>query len=373
MKKALLALSATVGLLSFTTLIDGNYKITGSAQGIKDGEKVFLERRDDKGFVAVDSAKVESGKFVLAGNAVELSIHYVKIGSSNEKISVVLEKGNIDILVYKDSITKSKISGTPNNVELEGFNVSMRKYQKRIQDFQILNNKKMTDAKTNNDQVTIDRLMQEYNDIQQEMMVFTDNYALTHPKAYISVLIINNMFGNQKNDIEKIKKAFNALDPSVKNTIKGKEVSTKIANYRLVEVGKVTPDFTAPDTEGKKVSLKSSLGKITVLDFWASWCGPCRKENPNMVALYNEFHSKGLNILGVSLDKDATKWKDAIAKDNLTWTHVSNLKFWQEPIAEMYGVKSVPATFILDAKGKIIAKDLRGEELKAKIAELLVK
>jgi thiol-disulfide isomerase/thioredoxin len=121
------------------------------------------------------------------------------------------------------------------------------------------------------------------------------------------------------------------------------------------------------------ISLKESLGKITIVDFWASWCAPCRQENPNVVALYKEFHSKGLNIIGVSLDKDATKWKEAIAKDKLTWTQVSNLKFWDDPIAAQYKVEAIPATFILDASGKVIAKDLRGQELKSKIAALLAK
>ncbi|OUL59868.1 thiol:disulfide interchange protein [Flavobacterium sp. AJR] len=121
------------------------------------------------------------------------------------------------------------------------------------------------------------------------------------------------------------------------------------------------------------VSLKESLGKVTIVDFWASWCGPCRKENPNVVAIYKELHSKGLNIVGVSLDKEAKAWKEAIAKDNLTWTQVSNLKFWEEPIAAQYGVQSIPATFILDATGKVVAQDLRGDELRAKILELLAK
>ena len=110
---------------------------------------------------------------------------------------------------------------------------------------------------------------------------------------------------------------------------------------------------------------------MTIIDFWASWCGPCRAENPNVVALYNELHSKGLNIIGVSLDEDATKWKNAIAKDKLTWIHVSNLKGWKDPIALTYEVEGIPATFILDAKGNIVAKNLRGDELKAKVKEVL--
>ena len=119
------------------------------------------------------------------------------------------------------------------------------------------------------------------------------------------------------------------------------------------------------------VSLKESLGKATLIDFWASWCSPCRQENPNVVALYNEFHSKGLNIISVSLDEDAGKWKEAIAQDKLTWTQVSNLKEMKDPIALQYGVSQIPTTFLLDATGKVVAIDLRDDDLKAKIKELL--
>lgn len=112
---------------------------------------------------------------------------------------------------------------------------------------------------------------------------------------------------------------------------------------------------------------------MTIIDFWASWCAPCRKENPNVVALYNELHPKGLNIIGVSLDKDAAKWKEAIAKDKLAWTHVSNLMQWEDPIAKQYEIESIPSTVVLDAKGNIVARDIFGAELKAKILELLAK
>ncbi len=119
------------------------------------------------------------------------------------------------------------------------------------------------------------------------------------------------------------------------------------------------------------VSLKENLGKATLIDFWASWCLPCRQENPNVVALYNEFHSKGLNIISVSLDEDAGKWKEAIAQDKLTWTQVSNLKQMNDPIALQYGVNQIPTTFLLDATGKVVAINLIDDDLKAKIKELL--
>lgn len=119
------------------------------------------------------------------------------------------------------------------------------------------------------------------------------------------------------------------------------------------------------------ISLKESLGKVTLIDFWASWCAPCRQENPSVVALYAELHGKGLNIISVSLDNDATKWKAAIAKDKLSWTQVSNLKEMQDPIALQYGVTQIPTTILVDSNGKIVARDLFGEDLKEKILELL--
>ncbi|WP_366069041.1 TlpA disulfide reductase family protein [Flavobacterium sp.] len=136
-------------------------------------------------------------------------------------------------------------------------------------------------------------------------------------------------------------------------------------------IGQAAPNFKAPNPDGKLVSLKENLGKVTLIDFWASWCAPCRAENPNVVALYSEFHSKGFNIISVSLDNDGKKWKQAIATDKLIWSQVSNLKEMQDPIALQYGISQIPTTFLLDATGKIVAIDLNGEALKSKIKELL--
>ena len=175
---------------------------------------------------------------------------------------------------------------------------------------------------------------------------------------------MQGMFQNP--DLPKIKKTYNALDKSVKDTKPGKEVKKRLDELEkttmpptaaLLKSGAAAPDFTANTPDGKTASLKTSLGKVTIVDFWASWCGPCRAENPNVVALYKEFHPKGLNIVGVSLEDNAAAWKAAIAKDGLTWTEVSNLKKWKDPIALQYGVESIPATFLLDANGTIIARD----------------
>jgi peroxiredoxin len=208
---------------------------------------------------------------------------------------------------------------------------------------------------------------------------FMVKYPEENPEAFISLLLLQGQFNSPKFNLDNFKKTFNKLDSSLKSTKIGKEIDAKLkaidSNNKVKPeaalIGKMAPDFSGKTPQGTVVSLKQSLGKITIIDFWASWCGPCRKENPNVVALYNELHSKGLNIVGVSLDEDSNKWSDAIAKDKITWTQVSNLQGWKDPIAQLYKVEQIPTTFILDGSGIIVAKDLRGEELRTKITQLL--
>lgn len=374
MKKLLLVLVISIGLFSFKTIIDNNFTISGIATGVENGKKVLLQKQDEtKGIVTVDSAKIVDGKFSFKGVATEPSIHFIELEKVQGKIALILENGKISVTVDKDSIQKSKIGGTQNNIELQNFNFAAMKVQSKMMAFQKANSEKMTDAQTKKDTVVINGLMKAFNKFQDEMITLTNGFPETHPKSFLSVLLVDNMFNAPDIDIQKIKKTYALLDSSLKITKVGKLVEKKIGNFKSLTQGNEAPAFSAPNPDGKVVSLKESLGKVTIIDFWASWCGPCRKENPNVVSVYKDFHDKGLNIISVSLDKDGAKWKEAIAKDNLTWTHVSNLKFWEDPIAVLYNIKSIPATFILDEKGNIIAKDLRGEDLRTKISSLLNK
>lgn len=384
MKRILFTLTVIAVLFSCNKAGKNEYIISGTVKGVADGKTVILEKQDETGQLKpIDTVKVKDGKFTIKGAANEPEIMLLQIEALQGKVPFILENGDIKIVVDKDSIQKSKLSGTFNNDVFSKFNVDVVKFQKESQkkmmDFQNANMAKMKAAQETKDTVTINKMMKDYQKIQKEGMDFYVVFAEKNPKALISALIVDSMLNDPNVDLVRVKKIYSSFSTELKKYKPGKSIQTKLDKIEKpvtaetsAEVGIIAPDFSAPNPDGKSISLKASLGKVTLVDFWASWCNPCRVENPNVVALYNEFHSKGLNIISVSLDKDAKKWKEAIAKDKLTWNHVSNLKFWEEPIALAYGVKSIPATFLLDEKGTIIAKDLRGAELKAKIASLLV-
>lgn len=370
-------------LISCNKAGENEYIISGTVKGIADGKTVILEKQDGMGqVVPLDTVKVKDGKFTMTGSAKEPEIMLLQVETTQGKVPFVLENGDIKITIDKDSLQKSKFSGTYNNDVFSKFNDDLTKFQKEFQkkltSFQNANMAKMNSAQEAKDTITINKLMKEYQGIQKEGMEFYVKFAEGNPKALLSALIVDSMLNDPAVDLVRVKKIYAGFSPELKKYKPGKSIQSKldkIANPVTVapaaNVGNLAPDFTAPNPEGKSISLKQSLGKVTIVDFWASWCKPCRTENPNVVALYAKYHAKGLNILSVSLDKEASAWKAAIAKDKLTWNHVSNLKEFEDPIALQYGINAIPSIYILDAKGVIIAKDLRGEELNAKIASLL--
>ena len=374
MKKIIFLLFIGLISASFSSYIINEFEVSGIVNGIENGTKVKLQTQDEqKGLKIVDSTTIINGKFSFKGTADEPSIHVIQIDKVQGGIPLFIEKGKINITIDKDSISKSVVGGTKNNIDLQKFNTDIQVYQTKMQEYQKLNMQKFQEAQSSQDSVLMNKLMKDYNVLQANVENFTKSYPEKNPTSFISVLIVDNLFNYPNADIESIKNTYAKLDETLKNSKPGKSIQSKIANFKSINIGDKAPDFSAPNPEGKVISLKESLGKVTIIDFWASWCGPCRKENPSVVALYNELHSKGLNIIGVSLDKTVADWQKAITKDNITWSQVSNLKFWDDPIAKLYKVEQIPTVYLLDKDGKIVAKDLRGAELKAKILELLNK
>lgn len=392
MKKALLIFASAAMIISCKRLGENEYEISGKVDPSLNGKSIVLEKPGGyMGSHPIDTAKVENGKFVFKGTTTEPSMHFISMMDSpqNGRTELILEPGEIEMEINKDTISFSKRSGTFNNDLLQDYQDKVRVADKKAKTYMDKNRPAYMDAMQKQDTVTMNRLTKELQTIGEEKKKAQTEFFDKNPDAYINLFIIREMAQGKTGD--ELMAMYNKLGSKLKKSKDGKELLDQINKYKeqeaqmkqgqdaaktaseAVSVGKIAPDFSAPGPNGKMISLKQSLGKVTIIDFWASWCGPCRKENPNVVALYNDLHSKGLNIIGVSLDQpgQADKWKQAIAADKLTWTHVSNLKHWQDPIARQYGITGIPATFILDAKGVIVAKDLRGAELRSKVSELL--
>ena len=372
MKKIVVFLLLATTLISCSNVGKDEFLLNGTIAGIPDGKVVVLERFDDSlGAVAVDTAKIKAGKFTFKGKTLEPEMFSVRVETVQSTSYIIIENGEINMEIVKDSTFKNKFSGTYNNDQLFEFNQKGIENEKKKKEFAKKFQAKFLIAQNQKDTVTMKKIQTDYENLEKGIKTGIEDYIKSHPKALISALLIKSLFGEFEPNITKIETLYKGLDKSIQNTKTGKSIIKNLKQFKVVKEGRRAPEFSAANPAGKTVSLKESMGKITIVDFWASWCGPCRKESPNMVKLYDEFHEKGLNIIGVSLDDDAVKWKEAIDSDKLSWTQVSNLKKWKDPIAAEYGVQAIPSTFVLNQFGVIVAKNLSGEALKAKVAELL--
>jgi hypothetical protein len=253
MKKIILLLSAAVVLISCNKVGKDEYIISGTATGIENGKTIILETQDENGMglLAKDTVKVENGKFEMKGKITEPSFYTIQLEGAQAKIPFILENGEVTIAINKDSIQKSKVSGTYNNDEYVAFNEEITLVQKKLMDFQNKNMEAMNTAQQTKDTVVINGLMQEFSKIQEEVGVASKakyiSYAETHPKSFISVLIIQGMLNDPTADLAKSEKLYNGLDESLKNTKPGKAIKTKLAEMKVP----ATVGATAPTTDGK--------------------------------------------------------------------------------------------------------------------------
>jgi peroxiredoxin len=206
--------------------------------------------------------------------------------------------------------------------------------------------------------------------LEKEMTELQKQFIRDNPASYFTPALIRSLSGDM--NAQEIEESIAALDTNVAKVPVIQELKIRAAALKAVSVGQKAPDFTLNDVDGNPVSLSSKIGsKLLLVDFWAAWCGPCRQENPNVVKVYKEFNTKGFDVFGVSLDQSKDDWVKAIADDKLTWTHVSDLQYWNNAAAKLYAVNSIPANFLLDETGTIIARNLREEDLYNKVKEIL--
>ncbi|HET8839054.1 MAG TPA: TlpA disulfide reductase family protein [Flavobacteriaceae bacterium] len=344
-------------------------EIGGTAKGVKDGTLVFVSTLGENNRpMPIDTATVTNESFTLNLPETQTqTFNILTLDGWRGNVLFIRDNEPISFEIYKDSLRSSVVSGGKHNELLDDYFDYIYDFGKRMNN---LNNQMRDPANLpNSDEIADFKKKQE--EIQQEYAEYGKEIVHDNPGSLVSIIAISDMLNMKAVPIPEIKKLYESLDPEIKNYPMGAAIGEQLQNASVTAVGSKAPEFSGPTPTGETVALKDVLGKVTLLDFWASWCKPCRVENPNIVRVYEKYHDKGLNIIGVSLDKSKDKWLQAIEADNLTWNHVSNLQFWQEPIAQMYQVRSIPAAFLLDENGVIIGKNLRGKALEDKVAEVL--
>lgn len=361
MKKLLLGL-IFFPLFAAAQKTPSGFVINGKLDGFSDGLEIRLVQNGES--VEMASTKLQGGKFTLKGSVTDPVLCFVMIGGE-KPVELYVENKTISFKGDKKEPGVYKVEGSSSHKDFTDFiSVFVPTAQQLSSQASIINYTPVG--------ATRDSLMNIYNGLQQKVQAEIDKLVGKKPTSVIVPFVLNVTY-QFNDDVVLLEKRFESLDEKVKSMEAGKQLKDFIAQNKIGAIGTEAMDFTQPDTTGKPVALSSFRGKYVLLDFWASWCRPCRQENPTVVNNYNKFKDKNFTVLSVSLDQPGKKdaWLNAIHEDNLTWTHVSDLQFWSNAAAVLYNVHGIPANYLIDPKGMIVAKGLRGPALEAKLCELL--
>lgn len=342
----------------------GDYTINISAD-VEDDHQIFLVNFDESNKPnVIDTLYVKDGLSSYSGVSKLPDYQSLWVDGIRGSVPVFVEPGEITVELYKDSIQASKVSGTKTNVAFKRYIDEINPLFKSFYEIQ----NEMRNAMVSRDSLGYKDLEEQLKEMETKFNDYQIDYTKSNPDSYISAMVLIQLVMNKAIDNEVAYEIYNGFSKTIKKTKsaikiyelvapKEAEETEEAAQDGEVIVGDKAPDFFAPNPNDIAVSLNKSLGKLTVLDFWASWCGPCRVDSPNLVKVYNTYKDKGLAIVGISLDQQKESWKKAIDNDQLDWTHVSYLKRWDDPIAAIYGVRSIPQLFLLDENGVVIAKE----------------
>ena len=319
----------------------------------------------------VQKIDVLDGKFSIKGMIDEplpafLSLveDYKKIGAQPKQF--ILDKGIISIEISSD-LASALVKGSKAQDDLVQYNIEQAPYSTKIND---INNEAQRLSTSGIAADSIGRLFRiPFRDASRALADFQRKFVQKNSSAFISLLLIPNIAGSTNNYIEA-DSLLSALTDNIESSATAKSIRGYLVSQKKTSIGALAPDFRLADTSGNKIALSDLKGKYVLLDFWAAWCGPCRQENPNVVQAFKTYKNDGFTVFGVSLDREKRSWLKAINDDNLQWQHVSDLKYWGSEAAILYGITSIPRNFLLNPSGKIIGRDLRGQDLLDKLEKL---
>jgi len=360
--------SAILVLIGIATEAKNSLRISGNITGLNSGiaRLTYIYESQPKQI----SVNIKNGSFFFKVNLAEPQMLVINITNNQIAREIIFFADNETISVYADTahLGKAVISGSSTQKDFETYS----QLTKTVDEKSELLNKtgallyssgKLTEQ-------TKDSLFSLHDKLDGEKKSIIAAFSKEHPGSAVSAWAISSFYGFDPS-LEELLPAFNSLTKKNQQSLYGKQVTEIINAVKKTTVGKIAADFTATDLNGKPVSLSSYRGKFVLVDFWASWCGPCRAENPNVVNTYNKFYSSQFDILGVSLDANKLAWMKAVKNDGLEWTQLSDLQAWDSKIVKLYGLKGIPFNLLLDKKGKIIARNLRGTALEKKLREVL--
>ena len=347
-------------LSPFLALSQKQLTLAGTVTGLKEGSRVSLIDINTP-TDTLGKGVVKNGTFTIRASLKETTLTSLTF-DNGKRASLFLDNVAVKLTGNANDLKTIVVKGSPAQ---DAFDAFQKKFNPLFEALGKLNQQMQFAGRVDSLVVTENNLR---NRIQTEIDAFIKKYKASAVSSFLLAITYQVV-----DDIFRTEKRFNSLSAAAKDNLYGRYINDVIVETKLFAIGSVAMDFTQTDTLGNPVSLSSFRGKYVLLDFWASWCGPCRQENPNVVQTFNKFKNKKFTVLGVSLDRPGQKekWLQAIHADNLTWTHVSDLNFWGNAVAVQYKIQSIPQNFLIGPDGKIVAKNLRGPALESKLCELL--